>query len=381
MQDEVRLMILGDICPTEDYRNLFDSQDPSVLLHNVLPVLKKSDLCIANLEAPAISSPSPITKCGPVLSAQPSDLALIKQAGIHMLSLANNHIRDHGDAGVISTLGLCYQEDIGTLGAGKDKQSASKPYILSIKNKTLGIIACAEKEFNSDTNTGAGANIYDPLETIAQIRETKQKCDFLLLLYHGGIEYHSFPSPRLQQRCRMMSLAGADVILCQHSHCIGTIEEFAGTAIVYGQGNAIYGYREKQHCWNEGLAVEIKLGRENYVVKYLPFQAQKDGIHLLKSKDAVKRVDDIRLQSSMLHDERIVQKKWDEFCEKQKALYLPLILGRGRVFNKLNRLFCNKLIAYLYSKRNLMVVRNLLQCDAHREVILNILEKEMSNEN
>ncbi|SMC98059.1 CapA family protein [Sporomusa malonica] len=381
MLDEVRLMILGDICPTEDYRSLFDSKDPSVLLHNVLPVLKNSDLCIANLEAPAISSPSPITKCGPVLSAQPSDLALIKQAGIHILSLANNHIRDHGNAGVISTLGLCHQEDIGTLGAGKDKQSASKPYVVSIKNKTIGIIACAEKEFNSATNIGAGANVYDSLETIALIRETKQKCDFLLLLYHGGIEYHPYPSPRLQQRCRMMSLAGADVILCQHSHCIGTIEEFEGATIVYGQGNAIYGYREKQQCWNEGLAVEIKLNGEKYEVSYIPFQAQKDGIHLLESNDTLKRIDDIMQQSSILHDERVIQEKWDEFCEKQKALYLPLVLGRGRVFNKLNRLFCNKLIESLYSTKNLMVVKNLLQCDAHREVMLNILEKETTNKN
>lgn len=376
MRDEIKLIVLGDICSTEDYRRLFDSNDPSELLHNFLPLLKSADFCIANLEAPVVSIPSPIVKCGPVLSVQPSDVALLKQAGIHLLSLANNHIRDHGDAGVVSTLRVCEREGVYTLGAGKDRQSASKPYFISIKEKTIGIIAYAEKEFNVATDIHAGANVYNPLETIAQIRDAKEKCDFLLLLYHGGIEYHPYPSPELQHRCRMMSLAGADVVLCQHSHCIGTVEEFDGTTIVYGQGNAIYGFREKQKCWNEGLAVEIKLVGDSFDVEYIPFMAQPDGIHLLEPDEARKRVDNMKKQSSILNDEKSIQEKWDEFCEKQKGLYLSLALGQGRVFNKLNRIFRNKPIQFLYSKRKLMAVKNLIQCDAHREVVLNILGRE-----
>ena len=35
----------------------------------------------------------------------------------------------------------------------------------------------------------------------------------------------------------MKLLLGADVVLCQHSHCIGCYEQYEGAHILYGQGN------------------------------------------------------------------------------------------------------------------------------------------------
>ena len=34
-----------------------------------------------------------------------------------------------------------------------------------------------------------------------------------------------------------MAENGADVVICQHSHCIGCYEEYQGCYILYGQGN------------------------------------------------------------------------------------------------------------------------------------------------
>ncbi|WP_371315358.1 CapA family protein, partial [uncultured Duncaniella sp.] len=51
---------------------------------------------------------------------------------------------------------------------------------------------------------------------------------------------------------------GADLISCQHSHCIGTIEQYNGSTIVYGQGNSVFGYRDGDNSWNRGLLLQVE---------------------------------------------------------------------------------------------------------------------------
>ena len=66
------------------------------------------------------------------------------------------------------------------------------------------------------------------------------KCDYTIVLYHGGKEYYRYPSPNLQRVCRYMIEKGTDLVICQHSHCIGCEENYLSGKIVYGQGNFIF---------------------------------------------------------------------------------------------------------------------------------------------
>lgn len=64
------------------------------------------------------------------------------------------------------------------------------------------------------------------------------------MLYHGGKEYYRYSSPNLQKTCRKMTEKGADLVLCQHSHCIGSYEEYNDSTILYGQGNFIFNMKK-----------------------------------------------------------------------------------------------------------------------------------------
>lgn len=376
MSQKIKITVMGDICPTEDYRKLFDSGDPRLLFGNSLEVIRNSDIAIANLECPATDGCNRIVKCGPNLKAKPEDIRLLKDAGIHVLSLANNHILDYGGKAVEETISVCKSENILTFGAGKNSAEAEKPMFIDIKQKRICLMSFAEEEFNLASEDSPGANRFDAYESFDRIKNAKEDADYLIILYHGGVERYAYPSPLLQKKCRKMASSGADLILCQHSHCIGTLERYNNAHILYGQGNSVYGYRKNEPSWNEGLIAEITIDGGVVSLSWRLLNAEPDGITLCAEEQTSEKTKLIFENSKRITDKNFIQTEWEAFCEKNKSLYFPLLYGMGRIFNKLNRILNNAVIRLLYSKKRRMVTMNLIRCDAHREVVQTLLEKE-----
>ena len=100
-----------------------------------------------------------------------------------------------------------------------------KYHIIEKDGLKVGIYVCAEHEFSIATEKLPGANPFDPLWSLDHIQKLKQQCDYVVVLYHGGKEEYRYPSPELQKVCRRISEKGADLVLCQHSNCVGCQEE------------------------------------------------------------------------------------------------------------------------------------------------------------
>src|ERR1039458_1225044 len=98
------IVIGADICPIEGNKPHFLTGDAKGLLNDVLAELQEADLCIANLECPLIEKQTSISKTGPVFGEPSLCINGLKQAGIDVLNLANNHILDHGTPGLENTL-------------------------------------------------------------------------------------------------------------------------------------------------------------------------------------------------------------------------------------------------------------------------------------
>ena len=371
-----QIIIFGDICPDNDYRHLFNVKKNAAFSNDIANDISHSALVIGNLECPATDSKVPITKCGPSLRANMNDVKKLKNIGFDILSLANNHILDYGVKGLEDTLQVCKENGIKIVGAGRNCEDAGVPIIYEIKNQKIGIVSFAEAEFNLARTYDAGANHFDPYESFDVIGEVKKACDYVIVLYHGGIEYYKYPSPLLQKKCRRMAKAGADLILCQHSHCIGTMEEYNGSTIVYGQGNSIFGYRHEDMTWNEGLLVKVDLTKD-YEVQFKLLKATPNGIEYADKKSSALKMQQMKEDSQMLNDTAWVNAQWSDFVDTQKALDLSLLYGKNRVFNKLNRILRNKMIDMFYTKKTKMITMNLLRCESHHEVVQTILENDV----
>lgn len=368
-----KILIFGDICPDNNFRYLFDEK--KVLSDEIVDCIKDSDLAIANLECPATSNHTPIIKTGPNIKALPKDIFYLKEMGFSVLSLANNHILDYGEEGLKETISACKKNNIKYFGAGVNSLDARIPLIVDVKGCKIGLLGYAEEEFNLAEECFAGANHFDPYESLDEIHALKSKVDYLIVLYHGGVEYYRYPSPMLQKKCRKMAEKGADLVLVQHSHCIGTFEKIGTSTIVYGQGNSVFGYKKNNPFWNEGFMIEVYPEKREVNLRLL--NSTYLGVQFASSEDEYKRIQLFNEESTRLADLEYLNQSWINFSNNIKSLHLPSLYGRNKIFIHLNRLFSNKLIDLFYSRYQKMVTMELFRCEAHHEVIKTIFEQEL----
>lgn len=372
----MKVIIGGDLVPTNRNLNLFvEAKVEKLIGKELLTILNDSDIRIYNLETPISDVTNPINKYGPNLISPTNTIKGIKALNPTLFTLANNHIMDQGIEGLESTLHILEKYDIEYVGAGANLSEASRPKILRHENKKVGIYACAEHEFTIATDYKPGANPFDPLESLDHIQKLKEKCDFVIVLFHGGKEHFRYPSPYLQKVCRKMVQKGADIVICQHSHCIGCYEIFENSTIIYGQGNFIFNDKDNEF-WNTGLLVKIHF-EEDFWIEYIPLEKTDCGIRLASGSVKDKILSEFYARSKQIQDENFIHKKYEEFAALNLNKYLRTFAGYGIWLSRIDRkLLNNFLIRKLYKKKTLLAMQNYIECEAHRELLLTGLKGE-----
>lgn len=364
------LIIGADIVPTIENSLHFKNGNVEALVGDgLVDVLQKTDYRVFNLETPLTDVASPIDKWGPALRADCTTIAGIKKLGVDLFTLANNHIMDQGETGLTSTIDLLKKNEISYLGAGENLEQARKPFVKNIKEKRIGFYACAEHEFSIAREKNAGANPFDALESFDHVVALKAECDFVVVLYHGGKEYYQYPSPLLQKVCRKFVEKGADLVVCQHSHCIGCEEKYANGTIVYGQGNFIF-----DDC-NSPLAEHSLLIKieDDFSIDYLPLVKTANGVRLATGKDSKKIIDAFKNRSAQIKEEGFVEKEYAKLASSMLQNYLLICSGFRhrkicRILNRLTHGWVIKKLTSAYSKDELLALRNFIECEAHREL-------------
>ena len=370
----IELLIGADLVPTKSNENLFADADIEDLLGgSLIETLASAECRIFNLETPLTDHLMPIDKCGPCLGAPVKTIHGIKAMGIDVFTLANNHIMDQGEQGLSSTICTLSENGIAFVGAGENLRDAAKPLIIRLGEKTFGIFACAEHEFSIAEKDKPGANPFDPLETPDQIANLKAQCDFVVLLYHGGKEHYRYPSPSLQKTCRKLVEKGADLVIAQHSHCIGSMETFRGGTIVYGQGNFLFDDGNNEF-WNTSILVEVN---ESLKVDYLPLVKRENGVRLAEKADADRIMQSFYARSEAIQQPGFLEREYQKFADQFLDHYLLIFSGINRrsiLFRIMNRLTDRKwqtwVLARKYKKEKLLAIQNYVECEAHRELLL-----------
>jgi len=376
----IDVLIGGDVCPIGRNLEYFKKGDAEGIFNDLLGEFQNAQLSIVNLECPLIEENSPIVKIGPALGAPGDCINGFKAAHIDILNLANNHIMDHGSKGLINTLQKCDESGIATVGAGLNLETASRILIREIEGIRIGVLGIAEREFSIATETSPGASPLDAARFIRNVKRSRGTFDYLIVLVHAGACDYPFPSPRLMDICRFMAENGADVVLCQHSHCPGTIEQYEGSYIVYGQGNLVFDWKSRPGSpWTKGFLVKLSIETPgNHELHIIPFVQSDQGIgaksmsrneaELFKSK--------IREMSLILANPTLVEQEWISFCNEQKNLYFLNVLF-GMNSGLLRRVLRRIPVAERFAtKKRRMLLHNLIRCETHREIIETILGSE-----
>ncbi len=376
MNDSVNILIGADVVPTGSNQKKFESGMASQILQpELLECWNSADLRIFNLEAPIFDGYSPIKKCGPTLRIDAKCAPGIAALNPDLVLLANNHVLDHGFLGLESTIKELENYNINYVGVGKKLKSIKKFHEFALKGIRIAVYNCAEHEFSIATTDSAGANPFDVFYSFDDVETLKERNDYVIVCFHGGKEFYQYPSPMLRKIFRKFADKGADVVIAQHTHCIGCEEQYKNSILIYGQGNFIF--ENAEDLSKRSLLCKLTFQKENKKIEYIPIQLEngKCGI----SASFSKIMEDFFFRSKEIENDFFVEEKYKSFAKENLVLYLRLIKGNSLICKIISKISSKAYLRFFGKSRNLLCIRNFVETEAHRELLLTGIKDEIAD--
>lgn len=246
--EEITLVVVGDIMLAHRLKPFIEEYGPAYPYKYTTHILKEADISFANLESPLSTKGGPVPDKEYTFRAHPRVAEGLRDTGFDVLSLANNHILDYGEGALLETIEVLDSRMIFHIGAGKDIREARRPLILKVRNKRFGFLAYSNtfpqgfwaKEDKAGTAYGRFSQVK------GDVKELKERVDFLIVSFHWGSEEKISPQEYQRKLAHLAIDNGADIILGHHPHILSGIETYQNGVIIYSLGNFAFGsYSEK----------------------------------------------------------------------------------------------------------------------------------------
>jgi poly-gamma-glutamate synthesis protein (capsule biosynthesis protein) len=197
-------------------------------------------------------------------------------------------------------------ENSTTLGVG-DWEEAHGVKFVDIDGIKLGFIAGTSCDFSAlkdkwtDSNK-IGCAWINSVEVNKQIRKNKDKCDYLFVISHGGLEYMNIPLPEWRDRYRELIDLGVDAVIGGHPHVPQGVEIYKEKPIFYSLGNFYFDNLKinKPDLWDNGIFAIIEIENNIITQKIIPTIRKGHRVDIDDSKEIEQHLLDI---SSVLANE------------------------------------------------------------------------------
>jgi poly-gamma-glutamate synthesis protein (capsule biosynthesis protein) len=365
------IILAGDFVPRADLAPYDPFSD------DVKELFQGSKYVIINLETPLTERGKPILKTGKNFRRSPKYAEILKKAGVDCVCLANNHIRDYGDEGVLDTIRYCKEAGLDVVGAGFNSEDAAKPLIKELGGLRVGFLNYCEREFSIADKNQAGANPFDLIEAYHAIQYLRSEVDKIIVVYHGGIEYQHYPTPEMVKYFRFLVDIGADTVLAHHAHAYSGYECYKGKMIYYGLGNLVSftSARKPDESWFVGIAAKLSIVPNSSESELITLNQALDFSKVsVASQELRTRVEDQICEiNKTISDPILFATYWeDRYSAYRQTLYRHLLIPNQGV-----RKIAKKTGIHLKMPiRYRMEVLNLFRCDAHRNKAISLLSSD-----
>lgn len=262
------LVVGGDVMLAGRTKPLLATHGHDYPFASVLPLLERAEIVMANLEGPLASRATrQASERNFSYRVSPLTALSLADAGIRLLTLANNHLMDCGRAGVAETLEILRGANIRTIGAGLDDASAHEPAIFCTGNGTVGVLGYYWNRRCAATATRPGGAMDDLASLERDIPALRRLVDFVVVTSHWGVPYEREPAPDVRERARRAIELGADAVVAHHPHVIQPCEVYRGRPIFYSVGNFAFGSGNSKA---EGLLVGFRAVASRLTVEVYP---------------------------------------------------------------------------------------------------------------
>ncbi len=304
--EQITIAAVGDIMlgsPFPDDTRM-PPNDGADLLKSVTPILSAADIAFGNLEGPIVDSGTS-AKCSPnstkcfAFRVPTRYGKYLKAAGFDVMSVANNHAGDFGEAGRVSTQKVLDEQGIKYAGS----LQATTAY-LDAKGRRIAVIGFGHNNGMPSVNDLANAR---QLVTAAT-----KKADIVIVSFHGGAEginaQHVPNRPEIflgENRGNLPAFthavidAGADLVLGHGPHVLRGMEIYKDRLIAYSLGNfCTYGWFKLEAETALTAILEVKIGLDGKFISGNIHNAHQEGrgIPVLDNTgDSIKKVRDLSI--------------------------------------------------------------------------------------
>jgi poly-gamma-glutamate capsule biosynthesis protein CapA/YwtB (metallophosphatase superfamily) len=261
--------------------------------------LSVADVAMVNLENPVTTRGTKVVK--PYnFRMHPRYLKALSDAGIDLVTIANNHVFDFGKEGLFDTISYLDSVGIKHVGAGRDAEEAYRPVVLTIKGRKIGFLAYyGGGEAPSATRTTSGVARRDLPRIKQDITALKKEggVDYVVVNLHWGTEKAKFPDDSQRGFARSVIDAGADALIGHHPHVLQGIERYHKGVIAYSLGNFVFGGNSR-NTYLTGL-FEIRLGAGEPRYAFLPVGLTLWHAQMLSGADSASVTSEVARLSSL----------------------------------------------------------------------------------
>lgn len=375
----MKILIAGDFCPHDRVATMVANKDYS-FFDGVKDIINEADYSIVNFECPVVEGDvKPIAKCGPALRTERTAVAAMKYAGFNCATLANNHFRDFGDSGCLTTLEELEAQNMDYVGGGKTLAEAQKILYKEIQEKRVAFVNFCENESSIATATTAGAAPLDSVDNYHQITEARQNADYVVVIVHGGHELYQLPSPRMKKLYRFFVEIGADAVVNHHQHCYSGYEYYNGKPIVYGLGNFCFDWEGVNNTmWNEGYIATVSLDSNPPQLELIPYSQCKNSttIEIIHGKQKATFEQSICQLNTIINDDIQLQNSFNRWIDDHREHTTSIFSSWHNRY--LNAAASRGWLPYLGTPMEYGKMLNRICCESHRDVTIAVLNDKIS---
>ena len=285
---KLKIAFTGDLSFSGYFRG---KEQEDILSPEVKSFLQENHSTVINLE-------SPITECGETEKerlAHKCDIEatdfIVKNFKKPVVSLANNHIMDFGEKGLLDTMECLESAGVSRIGAGYDLKDAVKPVVFNSGDLSVGIFAFQYKK-NGIAGKGTAGPLHDSASGLIRktIKKLKKKVDRVVVVYHGGEEFLHTPMPYNRKQLQKYIDWGADAVVAHHPHTVQGYEFYKGKYIFYSLGNFIFDtdYQRVQKDSEDGMLLSLEFDKHSDSIsfKYCPIRINRESLTIeVREKD------------------------------------------------------------------------------------------------
>lgn len=260
----VRLLFAGDLMqhlPQVSAARKIDGFDYGGVFEYLRPRFASADIAVVNLETTLTSTP-PYT--GYPCFRSPVALAdAMRDLGVDVAMLANNHCCDGGAPGIRTTIAELSRRGIRRTGVFADSldRRINHPLYLKVRGVTFALLNYTYSTNGIPVPAGIGVNGIDTVRMAADLAAARSgHADCIVVCMHWGNEYERRENREQRSLAAFLRRHGADVIIGSHPHVIQPFEADSAHVVFYSLGNFVSN-QQRRYC-DGGLLAEVEAMRQ-----------------------------------------------------------------------------------------------------------------------